>query len=159
MIRRSLLLLLGITILAPAAHAQGSASVVKVSPGEQVYKVRKGGTAQVKVLLEIDSGYHINSNRPTDKNLIATALTLDRTDGISAASVVYPRAKQRKFQFSPKPLSVYEGRVELRFGLRALASAQAGRRTLKGKLRVQACNEEACLRPQNVNVEIPIEVL
>jgi DsbC/DsbD-like thiol-disulfide interchange protein len=159
MIRRSLLLLLAIAIPGAGAYAQGSASVVKVAPGEQVYKVKKGTTAQVKLLLDINSGYHINSNRPTDKNLIATALTLDRADGVSASAVVYPKAKQRKFQFSSKPLSVYEGRVELRFGIRATASAQAGQRTLRGKLRVQACNEEACLRPQNVNVEIPIEVL
>jgi hypothetical protein len=41
---------------------------------------------------------------------------------------------------------------------RALPSLAAGSQTLKGKLTVQACNHEVCLRPQTVGVAIPIEV-
>src|SRR5262249_53733589 len=133
-----------------AASAQSSASVVKVSPGEQTYKVKKGVPTRVTVILEIQSGYHVNSNRPTDKNLIATALKMESGGSLAAGPVTYPRAKMQKFGFSDKPLSVFEGRVELKFQLRALASAKAGTQSLHGKLTVQACNDEACLRPQTV---------
>jgi len=42
---------------------------------------------------------------------------------------------------------------------RALGSAAAGSQTLKGKLTVQACNNQLCLRWQTVDVAIPIEVV
>ena len=37
-------------------------------------KVRKGGRAQGAVVMDIPSGYHVNSNRPLEKFLIASQL-------------------------------------------------------------------------------------
>jgi thiol:disulfide interchange protein DsbD len=65
----------------------------------------------------------------------------------------------QKFEFSPKPLSVYEGKALFKMTARALGSLAAGAQTLRGKLTVQACNNQVCLRPQTVDVEIPIEVV
>ena len=137
------------------ALAQSSASVVKVSaPPAQV---KRGGSAVATVTLNIDGGYHINSNRPSEEFLIATTLKLEPLAGVKLTPVVYPRAKMQKFGFSPKPISVFDGQVILKFTARALTIA-AGSHTLKGKLTIQACNDEACLRPQTVDVQIPIEV-
>jgi hypothetical protein len=55
-------------------------------------------------------------------------------------------------------MSVFEGNTLLKFNLRALPSIPAGAQVLKGKLTVQACNNEQCLRPQTLDVEIPFEV-
>ncbi|HVG21024.1 MAG TPA: protein-disulfide reductase DsbD domain-containing protein, partial [Blastocatellia bacterium] len=104
-------------------------------------------------------GYHINSNRPNDKNLVATALKFDRVPGLSTTPVVYPKAKMQKFEFSPKPLSVFEGKVTFKLTARALPTLSAGGHVLKGRLTVQACNNQVCLRPQTVDVAIPVEVV
>jgi hypothetical protein len=144
-----------VCVMSAAAMAQSSASVVKVSAA--TVKVKRGATAAGTVTLNIDGGYHINSNRPTETYLIATALKLEAPKGLTATGVVYPKAKLQKFNFSPKPLSVYEGQVVLKFTARAVSIA-AGAQTIKGKLTVQACNHEACLRPQTVDVNIPVEV-
>jgi hypothetical protein len=157
-ISRLLLLLLCISFVTVNAFAQGSASVVKVHSGESLYKIKKGAAARISVVIQIDSGYHINSNRPADKNLIATVLKLERATGLTPTPVLYPKAKMRKFAFSPKPLSVYEGKAELRLSVRAQAAAAAGPQTIRGKLTVQACNDEACLRPQTIDVSIPVEI-
>ena len=141
-----------------SAQAQTSASVVKVKPQESVYKVKPGATFQVAVVLEIDGGYHINSNQPADKFLIPTSLKIESLKGLRANTVRYPKAKFQKFSFSEKPMSVFEGRTVLRFTARALPTLAQGSHTLKAKLTVQACNDELCLRPQTVNVEIPLEV-
>src|SRR5207237_3872897 len=127
--------------------AQGSAKVVKVSAGESVYKLKRGSSAQIAVVIEVDSGYHINSNRPAEKNLIPTSLKLERAAGISTTPIIYPKAKLQKFDFSPKPLSVFEGKSRLKLSVRALPALVAGSHTLKGKLTVQACNDQQCLRP------------
>jgi len=141
------------------AMASASDKVVKVSAGQSSYKIKQGAAAQIDVVIDINSGYHINSNRPGDEFLIATALKLDKLDGITTTRVIYPKAKMQKFPFSEKPLSVYEGRVVLKFSARALAAKAPGNYTLKGKLTVQACNDEACLRPATINVSVPVEVV
>jgi thiol:disulfide interchange protein DsbD len=139
------------------AAAQSSSSVVKVRPGATTYTVKQGAATKLELVLDIDSGYHINSNRPNDRNLVATALKFDRMPGLVVTPVVYPKAKLQKFEFSEKPLSVFEGSIVLRFTARALPTANVG--ALKGKLTIQACNDQLCLRPQTVDVSIPIEIV
>jgi thioredoxin:protein disulfide reductase len=152
-----LFILLG--CLSAQAAAQTSASVIKIRPAESGYKLKQGSATQAALVLEIQDGYHINSNRPSDKNLIPTALKFDRTPGLATTAVIYPKAKMQKFEFSPKPLSVFEGKVAFKFTARALPAASTGNHTLKGKLTVQACDDKVCLRPQTVDVAIPIEVV
>lgn len=145
--------------LTASAMAQTSSSVVKIKSGESSYKVKQGTAAKLEIVLDIDGGYHINSNRPTDRNLIATALKFDKITGLTLSPVAYPKAKMQKFEFSKTPLSVYDGKAVLRLTARALPSLPAGNHTLKGKLTIQACNDQVCLRPQTVDVQIPLEVV
>ena len=144
--------------LSSSALAQGSAKVVKVSPGESVYKIKRGGGAQLAIIIEVDEGYHINSNRPAEKYLIPTALKIERTAGLTTTPVIYPKAKLQKFEFSAKPLSVFEGKAVLKLTARALPALASGTQTLKAKLTVQACNNQQCLRPQTIDVSIPLQV-
>ena len=145
-------------VLCSVALAQGSAKVVKVSAGESAYKIKRGGSAQVAVIINVDEGYHINSNRPAEKYLIPTILKVERNAGLVTSPVIYPKAKLQKFQFSQKPLSVFEGKTVLKFSARALPSLPPGSQAIKAKLTVQACNNQQCLRPQTVDVSIPLQV-
>ncbi|MGA9772567.1 MAG: protein-disulfide reductase DsbD domain-containing protein [Blastocatellia bacterium] len=155
-----LLFLFALTVgLSAQTLAQSSSSVVKVRPGASTYSVKQGTAAKLEVVLDIDSGYHINSNRPTDRNLVATTLKFDKLPGLVLTPVAYPKAKMQKFEFSEKPLSVFEGNTVLRFTARATPTLPAGSHTLKGKLTIQACNDQLCLRPQTVDVSIPVEVV
>jgi hypothetical protein len=145
--------------LLSTAQAQGSGKVVKVAPGESVYKIKRGAAAaQIVVTIEVDEGYHINSNRPAEKYLIPTALKIEPITGLTTTPVIYPKAKLQKFEFSQKPLSVFEGKAVLKITARALSSLATGAQTLKGKLTVQACNNQQCLRPQTIDVSIPLQV-
>ena len=144
--------------LSATALAQSSASVVKIRPEQSSYKVKAGAPTALALVIEIDNGYHINSNRPADKNLIATALKFDRLPGFRVSPVVFPKAKLQKFEFSPKPLSVFEGKAVLKVTVWLLPALAGQALTLKGKLTVQACNNQVCLRPQTLDVEIPLEV-
>ena len=150
--------LVAVAVLSVSAFAQGSAKVVKVSPGESVYKIKRGGAAQLAVVIEVDHGYHINSSRPAEKYLIPTSLKIDRQPGLTTTPVTYPKAKLQKFEFSQKPLSVFEGKSVLKLTVRALPSLATGNQTLRGKLTVQACNDQQCLRPSTIDVSIPLQV-
>jgi hypothetical protein len=133
--------------------------VVRVTSAVSSEQVKRGAAFQITVALDIQGGYHINSNRPLEEYLIPTSLKLDKTTGITLGPVRYPRAAMRRFKFSNKALSVYEGRVVLSVSGRVLASLSPGRHIIRGKLTVQACNDEACLRPKTVSIEIPVQVV
>src|SRR4026208_1382482 len=94
--------LVAVAMLSVSALAPGSAKVVKVSSGESVYKIKRGGAAQLAVIIEVDDGYHINSSRPAEKYLIATSLKIERMAGLTTTPVTYPKAKLEKFEFSKK---------------------------------------------------------
>jgi thiol:disulfide interchange protein DsbD len=156
---RSVLFALAVVgCMGASAVAQTSGKVVKIRAAEPVYKLKSGSAVDATVIIDIDQGYHINSNRPAESFLIPTALKLQPPKGLTVARVVYPKAKLQKFSFSEKPMSVFEGKAVLRFNARALSSLAAGNHALKGKLTVQACNDQQCLRPQTIDVEIPFEV-
>jgi hypothetical protein len=158
-LRKAIFLLCLLPALAASSAAQGTGKVVKVKTGEPVYKIKKGAAVEVGVIVVVDDGYHINSNRPAEDFLIPTALKFERLAGITPSRVVYPKAKIQKFEFSEKPMSVYDGQVVIKFTARALPSIGAGAHTLKAKLTVQACNDQQCLRPQTLGLDIPIEVM
>jgi hypothetical protein len=124
-----------------------------------VDKVRQGSRFHAGVIVDISSGYHINSNRPSESYLIATALKLDKLPGLTLGPVVYPKGQLKKFGFSDKPLSVYEGRAVMKFPVTASAALATGSHSIHAKLTVQACNDEACLQPKTIDVEIPFEVV
>ena len=147
-----------IGLLVVAAMGQSSGKVVKAKAEQDAYRVKLGATLQAGVVIDIDSGYHINSNRPLDKFLVGTTFKVEPQAGLSAGRVVYPKPRMQKFSFSEKPMSVYEGQAVLKFAIRALPGASPGKHTIQGKLTIQACNNEQCLRPQTINVEVPIEV-
>ena len=155
---RIVLLIMVVGVVSLPGKAQGSAKVVRATPVESVYKVKRGAAVQVSVSVEVDEGYHINSNRPAEKYLIPTTLKFDRTTGLSLSPVVYPKAKLQKFEFSQKPLSVFEGKAVLKLTAKALPSVTPGDQVLKGKLTVQACNNQQCLRPQTIDVSVSLRV-
>jgi hypothetical protein len=66
--------------------------------------------------------------------LIATELLVEN------ASVEYPPGEETSFAFADETLSVYSGEVVLRVALGGSAKGK-----LKGTLRYQACDENACL--------------
>ena len=121
-------------------------------------EVKAGGSAEAAVKLTIAQGYHINANPPTFSYLKATELTVEAGQGVTAGKPAYPASVTRKFSFSKDPLAVYEGETAIRLPLAAAADAKKGPQTLKGRLRVQACDDEKCYPPRTLETSIPVTV-
>lgn len=122
-------------------------------------KAPRARTVQAAVVVDIPSGYHINSSRPLESYLIATSLKVDGPSGVRIGPSLYPRASLRKFKFSKKQLSVYEGRAVLRFNVIVPANYSSGSIELKAHLRLQSCNDEVCFPPKTYNEELHIDVV
>jgi len=103
--------------------------------------------ADISVTIDIDEGYHINANPPSDAYLVATQLMLD---GYPEVIAEYPQSQSFKAAFAPQGIDVYQGRITLNARLPQHAELPLP----AVHLRVQACNHEACLAPAIIEVQV-----
>jgi hypothetical protein len=129
-----------------------------VSASVEEVRLDAGGTGEASVRLDIAQGYHTHANPATDKFYIATELRAEPQDGITPGKPVYPPGAQRKLGFAEKALALYEGSVVIKLPLRADKNALKGRHALRAKLRVQPCNDEACLPPRDLDATINVTI-
>lgn len=159
---RALQAFLPALLLFTSASAQfsqgGSASRTAVEILRSRDTVRAGSEARVAVVLTVEDGWHINSSTPTYDYLIGTSLALEPVEGIILSDIRYPAGKTMKFGFADDPLNVYEGRTVIFLTLRISERVPQGTHILPGTLRVQACNDELCLAPSGIPVQIELPV-
>jgi len=141
-----------------ATPSPQSAPNIGVSGSLSVNKVQRGRPAQAVVVMDIPSGFHVHSNRPLEKFLIATQLQVEAPKGVRVGPVVYPRALLLNLKFSKSRVAVYEGRTTMRFNVTVPASFGSDSTEVKARLRYQSCNDEVCFPPQTREVKIPIKI-
>jgi len=122
-------------------------------------KAQKGKPVRVAIVIDVPSGYHINSNRPLESYLIATSVKIEPENGLRAGVVTYPRPVLRTFKFSNKQLSVYEGQARLKFSVPIPANYSDGSAKIKAHVRLQSCNDEVCFPPKTYNLDLGIDVV
>ena len=122
-------------------------------------KAQRGRPTRVSIVIDIPSGYHINSNRPLETYLIATSVRVEAENGLRPGPVSFPRPLLRTFKFSKKQLSVYEGQVRLKFNVTVPANYSDNSAKVKARVRLQSCDDEVCFAPKNYDVNLKIGVV
>jgi hypothetical protein len=135
-----------------------SSNDVQISGSVAPDKVKKGRVVRASVVMEIPHGLHVQSNKPLDKFLVATKLDVETPAGMQVGPISYPRAILRDLKFSKSKLSVFEGRATIRFNVTVPANYSGGSGDIKGKLRFQACNDDACFPPVTREVKMWLHV-
>lgn len=120
--------------------------------------VKRGGSVKGRVYMDIPAGYHTQSNKPSDKYLVATKLDLQSWEGVKTSAVTYPPAKFITFGEEKKRLSVFEGKVTMTFTVTVPANYPKGELDIKGTLRIQSCNDRECYAPTSKEVWLKISV-
>ncbi len=137
-----------------SAQAQSPKLLISSPPP---LSIKRGGSADLKLVATLSEGFHANSHTPSDENLIPLKLTWE-PGPVTAKDIVYPKPQMEKYAFSEKPLSVVTGAFDLTTKFVAAASAPTGGTILTGKLRYQACNSNACFPPKTVEVKVPVTI-
>ena len=138
--------------------APQSAPNIPVTGSLSPNKVARGRTAQGTIVMDVPSGYHVNSNRPLERFLIATQLTVEAPNGVRVGPVTYPRALLRSLKFSKSKVSVFEGRTSMRFSVTVPRNFSGNSAELKARLRFQSCNDDTCFPPQTREVKLWLNV-
>ncbi len=142
--------------------AQPISSATRLAPEIMlsVDRVPAGQEFIAVVQMNLQEGWHVNANVPTLDFLIGTELTLEPHNQFIISDIVYPQPKAYEFAFAGgEELLVYEGESPIFIGLRASSNASPGDYIINGTLRVQACDDQTCLAPTNIPIQIPIELV
>lgn len=111
----------------------------------------------MRLPVTLAEGYHVNSNTPADEYLIPLRLTWS-PGVLEPVDVLFPKPTLEKYEFSPKPVSVFSGRFEIMVRFKAPATAPLGPAAMTGKLRYQACTSSACFPPKTVEIRLPVQI-
>jgi len=109
---------------------------------------------EVTLTLNIKSGWHINAHKPLQSNLIATVLTVGKSEW-QLEAIEYPEPKYQSLQWQQEKLALYEGEIQLRGKLKYSNSSpdkdsKIENNLLPIKLKFQTCNDEICLPPEEL---------
>ena len=146
--RRLLLVLLGLSI-SVAVPAVAAGPVFSASASWEGPAPASGGRGTLRVRIAVQEGWHVNSDAPLDPYLIPTRVRLELPQGWTAEKPAYPPSRLAKFAFSEDKLAVFEGTFVVSVPVR-LAAGAAGAATVRGVVEAQACNNQLCLAPADV---------
>ena len=124
----------------------------------QLQKVvgKRDAAVQTKIPVFIQSGFHVNSNTPSDEYLIPLAVKWGALGALEGAQVTFPKPTTAKV--GDEALSVFTGNIELTVNFKVAAKAPAGPGVASGTLSYQACNDRACFPPKKIELNIPYQV-
>lgn len=147
-------------LISVASWAQGppdSASLLAVKATAPALKPGQAGSATVT--LTIPSGWHVNSNKPSEDYLKPTLVSFHPAKGFKIGPSKYPAAQTTKLEFSDKPLSVFEGVTVIAVPITALNTAKPGKAVLNGEVSFQPCNASSCFAPAVKPFTLAVTVL
>ncbi len=101
--------------------------------------------AAIAVRLVIAPGFHVNANPASEDYLVPTRITA--VDGALGA-IEYPEGQPFRAGFARSAIDVYDGELRIR------APVAQGRVPTRLKIDLQACNDEVCLPPDEVEVPV-----
>jgi DsbC/DsbD-like thiol-disulfide interchange protein len=147
------------TASAGPAHAQLRALKADVTPAVPEGQVfRAGGKGTVTLRVTLPQTVHVQSDKPLDKSLIPTALTIEPPPGLRVEKIVYPAASKLKQEGQTQPLAVFGHDFTITVHLAVAAGTAAGELSVPARLRYQACDEFMCYPPKNVDTKWAIRI-
>ena len=116
-----------------------------------------GEPYHLAVKLEVDSGWHVNTDRPGSDFSVPTTLEWKLPEGWTTPAVTFPEGRSITFDFSDTPIHVWEGTVVL-VAEGTVPPGATGTVPLQVTVTAQACNNTSCLPPTPVTAGIRVEV-
>lgn len=133
--------------------------VVRLASFSSASEVPVGGRFFIAVSVDIEPGFHINSNKPFEELYRPTKISYKLQEGISFGKVVYPAGEAREFEFSEAELSVYENSIKIFADVTISDRIDPGEIVLTGFLEYQACNDQVCFLPKSREFNIPVKII
>jgi thiol:disulfide interchange protein DsbD len=118
--------------------------------------VSPGQTAPAAVVLDITSGWHINSAAPHQDYLIAAEVAFGTVENLTASSLQYPPGIDE--ELVGELMSVYTGEVIIGFEVEAAGGVAAGEYELPVHVTYQPCNNRECRAPETDTLNLKVTI-
>jgi hypothetical protein len=118
-----------------------------------------GATGTLVVTIRVLPGFHINSVKPNDPDLLATLVTVTPTHGLMFGRATFPKARTISApSLSQRPLSVYTGLNKIIVGVDVPKNASRGEYKVPVSVFYQGCNSNACFPPKTDDLIATVKV-
>jgi thiol:disulfide interchange protein len=145
---------------ASPAQAQLQRISAKITPLLENDAVHAGDAVRAALSVTVPDGYHVQSNKPRDPDLIPTELSIDPLPpGVTVKEIVFPTPIDLKLIGTTQPLAVFERSFVIGVQLAVSSTATSGTVRLPARLRYQACNDISCFPPTNATTEWTLNVV
>jgi thiol:disulfide interchange protein DsbD len=152
--------ILSLALVAPLLRAQpASASKVSVVGEVMPPRILPGASGKLVLTISIAPGWHLNSYGMTAEDVLPTEFGWTPPPGFVVTGTQYPRGEPVSVSFQKEPLYAYQDEVQIVVDFRLGEAVRPGTVLLAGDLTVQACSENVCLMPSDLEVSVPLEVL
>ncbi|MEX2670540.1 MAG: DUF255 domain-containing protein [Phycisphaeraceae bacterium] len=120
-----------------------------VTPGQQLHAA---------IRLTLDDGLHVYANPTGSSGLTPTEITIEPPRVATLSNVAYPEPQQLTDPILNEPMHVYQGSVTILASLHVVDDAPQGDADIRLNVKCQACDDQACLEPELIRLELPITV-
>ena len=121
--------------------------------------VKAGARFTVKLLAEVQEGWHLCSLKPMAEGPIPTRIWIAEGQPFALAGAIQsPDPQVMQDASFGMEVELYEGEAVFTLPVRAAASAAPGAQKLVVSASYQSCNNKLCLPPKTVKVEAAITI-
>ena len=139
----------------PLAYGAGGHLRAQASPRRQA-----DGSLRLDLEVVLDDGWHINSATPRQDYFQATQVRLTEGRGPWLQTALNePTAVDIEAAFEEEPMSVYSHTVHWQLDLAAGPGPLPEAPMVTVELQFQACNAERCLKPEVLQLQVPLAVV
>jgi DsbC/DsbD-like thiol-disulfide interchange protein len=142
------MMVVAITASAQAQLRSLKPEVTATVPEAQTF--HPGGKGTVTLHVKLPDTVHVQSDKPLDKSLIATALSIEAPPGVRVERIAYPAATTLKQEGQKQPLMVFRHEFTITVHLALTPVVASGEIRVPARLRYQACDETMCYPPARV---------
>ena len=121
-------------------------------------EVQPGGSARAAINVRLPEGFHMNSDKPREENLIPITVSMEALPAVAGATAAFPEALDLKQEGAALPLRVFEREFAIGLEVNVAKDAPAGAHKLPLRVRYQACDEKQCYLPVNASLELNLSV-
>ena len=103
----------------------------------------------VTLQIEIEEGWHINSNEPLQDYLIPTSIINDSENLVKLGTFSYPESRIVEMEFADEEIDIFEGNFKIKIPITFLKNKGPFSLTFS----TQACSEEECMSPEKLKLQ------
>jgi thiol:disulfide interchange protein DsbD len=121
--------------------------------------VKAGGRFTVRLLANIENGWHVYSMKPLDDGPVPTRIWLADGQPFQLAAAI--KADEPETLQDPTlkmEVGLYEGTAGFDLPVKVAPATAAGTLHMVVNATYQSCNNKMCLAPKTVRVEVPVTV-